>query len=57
MEQITISKDEYTKLVKHQLFADAVKSILATRAKEKLSIFSDEVKLICKLFGIEVDSE
>lgn len=54
---IEISREEYKELLEQKHFADAMRMLLATKATEQCGLFRDEILMLCKLYGIEVDSE
>lgn len=57
MNEITISQDGYESLLRDEFFADAMKSLLRNKRKTGHGLYSDEIKTICDLFGIEADDE
>lgn len=54
MNEITISIDEYRRLLASFNDAYILRNLFEEKLKSKESIFSDEVKTVCTMLGIEV---
>lgn len=57
MKEITISVEEYQMLTTAMVEADMFRNLLEEKLKNGNSIYSDEIKLLCKLYRIEVKQD